>query len=158
MNREGIRSPRGGKWNVSTILGNRRRCTGILNNDLYIGRIVYNRQRFEKHPVTRKRVAKLNPRDDWVITEVPALAIVDRGAWDTVHNAFATLADIPPQQRRRPKRLFSGLVTCGECGGSYTVIGAERWGCSGRQNGRGCRNGATISTAQLESRVLGALR
>ena len=55
-------SPRGGQWNASTINGNRQRRNGILNNELYVGRITYNRQRFVKDPDTAKRVARLNPR------------------------------------------------------------------------------------------------
>ena len=61
LNREGVPSPRGGQWNASTINGNRRRRNGILNNELYTGRITYNRQRFLKDPETGKRIARLNP-------------------------------------------------------------------------------------------------
>ncbi len=46
LNRQGIPSPRGGLWNASTINGSRQRKNGILNNELYLGRITYNRQRF----------------------------------------------------------------------------------------------------------------
>ena len=46
LNREGIPSPRGGQWNASTINGSRQRRNGILNNELYLGRITWNRQRF----------------------------------------------------------------------------------------------------------------
>ena len=34
LNREGIPSPRGGKWNASTLNGNRKRANGILSNSL----------------------------------------------------------------------------------------------------------------------------
>ena len=37
---------------------------GILNNELYIGRLVWNRQRYVKHPDTGKRLARINPADD----------------------------------------------------------------------------------------------
>ena len=65
LNREGISSPRQGRWNASTINGNRLRKNGILNNELYIGRITYNRQRFVKDPETGKRSARLNPQREW---------------------------------------------------------------------------------------------
>lgn len=55
--RAAIPSPRGGHWNASTINGNRQRRNGILNNELYLGRITYNRQRFVKDPDTGKRRA-----------------------------------------------------------------------------------------------------
>ncbi len=35
---------------------------GLLNNELYVGRLVWNRQRFVKNPDTGKRVARMNPR------------------------------------------------------------------------------------------------
>jgi DNA invertase Pin-like site-specific DNA recombinase len=46
LNAEGVPGPSGGTWGPSTIHGNRQRGTGILNNELYIGRLVWNRQRF----------------------------------------------------------------------------------------------------------------
>ena len=43
LNREGVLGPFGGAWSPSTIYGNAKRRTGILNNELYIGRLVWNR-------------------------------------------------------------------------------------------------------------------
>jgi len=76
LNVEGIPSPRGGQWNASTINGSRQRRNGILNNELYLGRITYNRQRFIKDPDTGKRRSRLNPEHEWIITDVPALRII----------------------------------------------------------------------------------
>jgi len=50
LNRDHIPGPRGGEWDASTINGNAARGTGILNNELYIGRIVWNRLRYIKDP------------------------------------------------------------------------------------------------------------
>jgi site-specific DNA recombinase len=67
LNREGICSPRSqesgapGVWSFSTISGNWKRGTGILNNELYIGTLIWNRQRFVKDPDTGKRQARPNP-------------------------------------------------------------------------------------------------
>ena len=62
LNLESIPGPRGGYWNASTINGSRQRRNGILNNELYIGRITYNRQRFVKDPESGKRVSRTPPR------------------------------------------------------------------------------------------------
>ena len=35
LNREGVAGPFGGPWSPSTIYGNSKRGTGILNNELY---------------------------------------------------------------------------------------------------------------------------
>jgi DNA invertase Pin-like site-specific DNA recombinase len=70
LNREGIRGPRGALWSPSTIHGNPARGTGILHNELYIGRLVWNRQRFLKDPDTGKRVARPNPPSEWITKDV----------------------------------------------------------------------------------------
>ena len=66
LNRDGVASPRtdkgSGKWSFSTISGNWRRGTGILNNELYIGKLVWNRQRFVKDPRDRQASRPPEPR------------------------------------------------------------------------------------------------
>jgi site-specific DNA recombinase len=46
LNREGIAAPGGRFWGASTINGNPARGTGILNNELYVGRLIRNRLRY----------------------------------------------------------------------------------------------------------------
>ena len=158
LNRERIPGPTGGPWRMSTICGSRQRRNGILNNELYAGRIVFNRQRFVRDPVTRKRVSRLNPETEWKYRDVPELRIVDQEVWDAVA-AIETGPERAAGMRRTPsKRLLSGLIRCGVCGGTFTVVGAERWGCSTARSTATCSNGRTISTPQLEHRVLDALR
>src|SRR5438093_12881888 len=81
LNKEGIPGPQGALWNPSTIHGNPKRGIGILHNELYIGRMVWNRQRFLKDPDTGKRVARPNPESAWIIKDVPELRIVDDELW-----------------------------------------------------------------------------
>src|SRR5829696_6953735 len=57
LNREGVAGPFGGAWSPSTIYGNAKRGTGILNNELYAGRLVWNRLHYLKNPDTGKRVS-----------------------------------------------------------------------------------------------------
>ena len=64
LNAEGVSGPLGGTWGPSTIHGNRQRGTGILNNELYIGRLVWNRLRYVKDPKTGRRVSRLNRTRD----------------------------------------------------------------------------------------------
>lgn len=84
LNRDGIPAPSGGDWGFSTINGNPKRGTGILNNKLYIGRLVWNRQRFVKDPDSGKRQARPHPESEWVIQDAPELRIVDQSLWDAV--------------------------------------------------------------------------
>ncbi|MCG7509065.1 recombinase family protein [Mesorhizobium sp. IRAMC:0171] len=168
LNKDGIPSPSGGVWGFSTISGNPKRANGILNNEMYIGKLVWNRQRFVKDPDTGKRQARPNPESEWVTQETPELRIVDDELWRAVkarqaknaigrddmgNRNFATAT-----YRRRPKHLFSGLLKCACCGGGYSAISATHLGCSTARNKGTCSNRVNIRRDELESRVLNALR
>lgn len=157
LNREGVPAPRGGHWNASTINGHRARRNGILNNELYAGRIVYNRQAFVKDPDTGRRQARPNPRAQWISVDAPELALVDAETWRQAQALKARFAAFPAHIRRRPKRLLSGLVACGVCGGGFAVI-AQRMGCTARKEKGTCSNGHTIAADALERRVLDGLK
>ena len=88
----------------SAIHGNPKRGVGILNNELYVGRLVWNRLRYLKDPGTGKRVSRLNPESEWVIQEVPEMRIVDQDVWDNVKPRQQTLAYETSQQRRAGDR------------------------------------------------------
>jgi site-specific DNA recombinase len=81
LNDEDIPGPDGALWMDSTLRGHAARGTGLLNNELYLGRLVWNRLRYIKDPATGKRVSRLNPREKWITTEVPELRIVDEALW-----------------------------------------------------------------------------
>ncbi|WP_246648870.1 recombinase family protein [Bradyrhizobium lupini] len=107
MNRDGVPGPQGAEWGPSTIHGNPKRGVGILNNELYVGRLVWNRLRYLKDPDTAKRVSRLNPESEWVIQEVPELRIVDRERWDAVKARQQTLAyeqSAPGENRLNDRR------------------------------------------------------
>ena len=158
LNAEEIPSPRGGHWNASTINGSRQRRNGILNNELYLGRITYNRQRFVKDPETGKRISRLNPEHEWVTAEVPELRIIDDGLWERVQSIKARYGSHQGNKRQTKKRLLTGLVKCGCCGGSMTIVNRERYYCSARRERGTCDSSVGIKAAELEDRVLTGLR
>ncbi|MFZ3582117.1 recombinase family protein [Loktanella sp. DJP18] len=147
LNGEGIASPSvgseresSGHWKQNTINGNRGRGTGIINNELYIGRRIWNRLRYSKDPHTEKRTSTLNPESQWQTVEVPDLRIIDQELWDAVKARQAALAKRKStlestdrnhlstgQALRRRKYLLSGLLQCGQCGGNMTVAGAAKY-------------------------------
>ena len=146
LNAEFIPSPRaGGKgsghWKQNTINGNRQRGTGILNNELYIGRRIWNRVNYAMNPQTEQTEARINPESEWVINEVPHLRIVAQEDWDAVKKrqtrqdeARGGLSPIERrglrvnQSLRRPGHLLTGLIKCGICGGSMTLVGGNKRG------------------------------
>ena len=158
FNAEGIPSPRGGQWNASTINGNRKRRNGILNNELYLGQTTYNRQRFVKNPETGKRASRPNPESEWTKKEVPQLRVIDDETWDQVQAIKGRYSSHRGNRRQTKKRLFTGLVKCGCCRGSMTIVSRERYYCSVKRERGTCTNPAGISAAELEDRVLSGLK
>jgi site-specific DNA recombinase len=158
LNREAIPSPRGGQWNASTINGNRRRRNGILNNELYIGRITYNRQRFVKDPETGKRIARLNPDHQWVTRQVPELVLIDHDLCERVQAIKQRYSSRWGNKRQTKKRLLSGLLKCGRCGGGMTTSRGERYYCSARREKSTCDADRGIGAHDLERRVLTGLK
>ncbi len=99
-------------WSDTTIRGSVTRGLGILNNELYRGRLVWNRQRFIKDPTTGKRLSRVNPGAEWVTEDVPDLRIVSDELWQRVHDRMLKIrrssATTKAQQNpfwanRRPK-------------------------------------------------------
>ena len=165
LNREGISGPQGGAWGPSTIAGNAARGTGILDNELYLGRLVWNRLRYVKDPSTGKRVSRLNDPSQRVVIEVSELRILSDELWQAVKarqvlttTKLANGGVAPFRDRRRPRYLFSGLLRCGVCGGGCSKISANLFGCSTARDKGTCGNLLTIRRDRLEATVLDALR
>jgi site-specific DNA recombinase len=165
LNRDGMPGPGGAAWSPSTIHGNATRGTGILNNELYIGRLIWNRQHFVKDPDSGRRLARLNPESEWVIKDVPDLRIIEAALWHEVKSRQATVRRAQSEGEgptfntfRRPKYIFSGLTKCGECGGGYILYWRERLACFNARSRVTCTNRLTIGRQEVEERVLRALR
>lgn len=158
LNVEGIPSPRGGTWSQSTLTGNAKRGNGIINNRLYTGKIVYNRQSFIKDPATGKRQARQNSRDSWLENDVPDLRIIPDELFEAAQIRRLRQGSREVHQRRRPKHLLSGLVFCGCCGGSMIVLRDDYLGCSASRARGTCHNRKTIRVAEIQNRILESLQ
>ncbi|HEY6432147.1 MAG TPA: recombinase family protein [Acetobacteraceae bacterium] len=166
LNTDAIPGPGGRPWGDTTIRGQVDRGTGILNNTLYIGRLSWNRCSYVKDPRTGRRVARVNQADQREEREVPELRILEQELWDRTHTRQATLRfdmgrDGDGNALNRAHRrqfLLSGLLVCGCCGGGYTIIGKDRYGCATRRGKGTCDNGRAITRQRIEARVLHGLK
>ena len=165
LNKEAVPGPSGTGWGPSTIHGNPDRGTGILNNELYVGKLVWNRLRYIKDPETGKRVSRPNPESEWITQDVPDLRIIADDLWQAVKARQKSLRSTRTGKkssgywdRRRPHYLFSGLMRCGCCGGGFVVLNAERIGCANARNKGTCDNRHTIRRDALEATVLEGLQ
>ena len=167
LNADVIPGPEGRAWRDTTIRGHAARATGILRNELYAGRLIWNRMHFIKDPSTGKRVSRMNPPEQWVSEEVPHLRIIDQDLWTRVQTRLATMreaagANNPDRpkfwENRRAQHVLSGKVFCAACGGAMTAAGKHYLACSAARKQGICRNTAGIKRTTLEIMVIDALR
>lgn len=182
LNREGITSPgarwkrtqrRTGKWLASAIAGDISRGTGILNNEAYVGRVIWNRQRWIRSAAnSSKRRCVQNPRNQWIVREDESLRIVSDELWNRAkRRQREQSARIGARVRaglsrtsakstgRPPKHLLSGILKCGECGASLIASGRS-YACSSRINGgaSACTSTVRVSREAAESALLAGVQ
>jgi DNA invertase Pin-like site-specific DNA recombinase len=161
LNRDGIHGPHGGDWAASAIRADRKRSLGILANPIYIGRQIWNRSTWPKHPETGRRTRKELPESEWIVRELPHLAIVDRETWNAAQRRILGKASghLEGARRGRPsKHLLSGLLRCCECGGPIVVVYTHRYGCSRAKERGTCANRNTFSIPEAETSLLAGIR
>lgn len=165
LNRAGIEAPydrdrakRAGRgWSKNQI-------HSLLRNDRYLGRLIWNRREFYKHPSTGTRRSRLRDRSEWKMSDRPELAIVPLELWDAVQRRHRTTTGRGrPFNSGRKVRLLSGFLRCGDCGASMGIVSARNgwsnYGCSAH-HGKGasiCPNNRTISETRVTEGVLSAL-
>lgn len=167
LNSEGVPGPRGQLWRDTAIRGHQQRGTGLLNNELYIGRLIWNRLRYVKDPETGRRVSRLNPREAWTLTEVPQMRIIEDDLWARVKERQGVITADPRVQaikasrfweQRRATHLLSALVRCGSCGGTFAAVGKDYLACGTARKLKTCDNGRSVRRVGLEAVVLELLR
>lgn len=166
LNAERIPGPDGRPWQDTTIRGQAERGTGILNNELYAGKLVWNRCSYVKDPRTGRRLARPNRPELWERVEAPELRIVGDELWQAVKHRRQTVSfemgrdagGNALNRAHRRKFLLSGVLACGICGGGYTIMGKDRYGCAAHRSKGTCTNDRTVGRAEIERRVLGGLK
>jgi site-specific DNA recombinase len=123
-----VAPPRGRDWTASTINGNTKRGSGIIANELYAGRITWNKVRMIKDPDTGRRISRPNLRSEWQVTDVAELRIVEADVFEQAQAIKAARGHKMPARSQRPKHLLSGLLKCGCCGGGMAIKDTDRLG------------------------------
>jgi site-specific DNA recombinase len=170
LNRLGVPSPGAGwkrtqrrtdgKWQHSAILGMASRASGILRNELYVGRVVWNRSKWVKRPGTGTRSYRLRPKEQWIVEEHPELRIVSDELWHRVQARLSNARNGGAKGGRKGTYLLTGILKCLDCGGSLTMIDQRCYGCGTRNRGgdSACDNPVRIRRVHLEERFLQNVR
>jgi DNA invertase Pin-like site-specific DNA recombinase len=160
LNARGTPSPRGGTWAVSAIYGAPAKGAGILANETYVGRYVWNRGQWIKDPDTGKRQRVARPRSEWHVLDLPELRIVTDEQWHAVQ-ARREAGRLAGGRGRgaTPRTLFGGLMTCGRCGGAVVAVDARRYGCAAaKDRGATVCTGVAVPREAADERLLDVVR
>ncbi len=161
LNEQRVPAPRSGTWAASCIYGSSKQGTGLLNNELYIGRVIWNRRQWVKDPDTGRRQKIDRPRSEWQIHEDPSLRIVSEELWQASRERMATPRRVGGGGGKgAPSRtLFGGLLRCGTCGGAVTATSARHYSCVARKDrGPTVCAGVTAPRQATDRRLLAMVR
>ena len=160
-------------WAMSAIEGNARKGLGILNNEAYLGKIVWNKFEWRKDPSDRRgngsgrprRVPMMRPKEEWIVRECPELRIISDALWQQAkaaqqHRSAARRKTGQHAVDGRHRYLLSGLLYCDLCGAPMAMRSRHGYGCMTRANrGNGlCDNSGVVNRQALEAVVLAAVR
>ncbi len=174
LNAESIVSPRPQTSKIS-----RSWCPSsirkILSNDRYRGLVFWGKTRKVRSPRSGKRVQRDRPPTEWVKVEMPEQRIVSDELWERVQQRRQQVKELYSNAGHRPcllrgrtdssRYLFSGLLKCGICGASLTIVtgrGRARragyYGCPVHTQRGVCSNSLRIRRDVLEGRLLERLQ
>jgi site-specific DNA recombinase len=153
-------------WVSTAIHGDHTRGTGILNNRLYVGQVVWNRSTWKRSAAdSKQRRWQLNDAAQMVTHQEDRLRIVPQPLWDAVKARQQAVEGMTVKLRgalrrgRLPRHLLSGLLTCQQCGGAFRCVNGREYGCASHRDGgeAGCANGVRVPIALAESKLLDRL-
>jgi site-specific DNA recombinase len=154
----------GDGWDVSTV-------RVILMNELYRGRVIWNRSRWVRVPGTSRRRRVARPESDWIVQDRPDLRIIDDALWRDVEDRrtrvrakYEASHEFGKSKSIYGKYLLSGLLVCATCGGSLTIrtsaASTQKYGCTRRwrRGAAACANGILIKRDVVETQIATLLR
>ena len=106
----------------------------MLRNELYIGRLIWNRSKFIKRPGTNKRVRRERPQSEWKVFDKPELRIIDQQLWDRVqeriafvqeHYNFGNKPGLAPPSLHQPQSA-DWFHEMRHCGANLIIVSGRR--------------------------------
>lgn len=163
-----------GKWLPSVIAGDPAKGTGILNNPIVRGLVIWNRTRWVRGAAdSSQRTQVVNPSTEWVQHRDESLRIVSDELWERVKARQASRAHSigdrvrqgierkrAPGGGRKSPYLLSNLLRCGVCGAGFSMINSDRYGCASNKGGgaAACSNSITVMRSLAESKIIDSVK
>lgn len=162
FNARELPAPRGNRWAANSLNGNGKRGSGILANSAYRGVRVWNRVTMVKDPSTGRRLSRQNDTSEWQEADLDeSIRIISDDLWHRVQavKADRSIGDHPAHTKRAPKRLLSGLLKCGACGGGMGSKGKDKTGktriqCTRHAESGDCPDARSYYLDDIEAEVI----
>ena len=167
LTRDGIPTPRGNAgWNQNTIAARSKERGGMIDCQLYAGRLVWNVSRSVLNPETGRKIQRQSKPEDVMVAEVPHLRIIDQDLWNRPHKIQAERAMPSQYAPRRPttniktkeNHLLGGLLVCERSGKHMLVVQTTaddtRVACSAANLRSTCDHRRSYSLKELERTVV----
>ncbi len=119
LNEHGVKTRKAKPWTASTV-------RGMLTNELYIGKVVWNRRYYDK-----KGKMKWRDESEWIVSENAHEPILTEGQWKEISKRLTR--KMPAGGEKQMKHRISGLLVCGHCG--YKMV-SRRYGSKGPHKDR----------------------
>jgi DNA invertase Pin-like site-specific DNA recombinase len=167
LNRDGILSPSGGKWNHTVFIAGGGNGKGIIGNRIYIGENVWNQNRSVISIETEKRCKEKGKPEDLLTVSVPHLRIIDQDLWDRAQQVRTGRSRQGSAVRVYKKsivnHILAGRLTCGACGGDMKIVWSKagehsRIGCTNSRNKGLCDNSKSYDLVEIEATVLHGIK
>jgi site-specific DNA recombinase len=172
LNEQGLAAPNdGGRGNKHGRGWGHTTIRSMLRNERYTGRFVWNQSKWTRVAGRKSRRRVTRPESEWIVHTQAELAIIPNDLWAQVQACFRRVyakgRGRPPGTGRHV-HLVSGLLRCGACGGSMTVVSRRmkagvpytRFGCTAHAS-RGsaiCANALTVSERKASHTLVNALK
>lgn len=135
----------------------------ILRNKKYIGINEWGRTKNGYDPETGRSVTKWRPESEWVRCETPKWKpIISSELWAKVQEQLVLkrrfgISKQGGLSRTNQQYLFSGLLICGICGVSISIVDGcgdiRRYGCGNHRYKGACSNSTTIRQDRLQEQL-----
>jgi len=165
LNRDGVPAPNGGRWKSGSLMAGATAQQGILHNEAYLGKLIFNRTNLVRDPITGKRHIIKIPESEWIRVEVPHLRIISDEMWVAVRESEQARQQKRQEYKKPKPRILNshnqhpltGWVKCGWCGELKSIANNSRYLCSGHRYNKTCRNARAIKEPVLLAATFEAL-
>jgi site-specific DNA recombinase len=147
----------------------------VLRNERYRGVVTWGKTRKVRNPETGRRIQVATAEKDRTRLEIPEQRIVSDKMWFAVQSRLRFINDVYGDRGRKggllraraasSRYIFSGLLKCGTCGGSFVIINgqgknhrAPEYGCPAHHFRGTCTNSRRVCSDVLEIELIRKLQ